>query len=98
MDELNIRVNEKFDLMSIIEQGGIVCLKLMIGDILFVSGAVVQVLNTWINQFTHKGSSKTVGDNIAQLMIQFMSCSIRLSEVKNMPIESATYLLEDITK
>ena len=78
MDELNIRVNEKFDLMSIIEQGGIVCLKLMIGDILFVSGAVVQVLNTWINQFTQKGSSKTVGDNIAQLMLQFLACSIFL--------------------
>ena len=30
MDALNIRVNEKFELLPILDQGGIVCLKLMI--------------------------------------------------------------------
>ena len=48
MDELNIRVNEKFDLLSIIEKGGMVCLKLMLDDIFLLYEAVVKPLNTWI--------------------------------------------------
>ena len=37
MYELNIQVNENFDLLPIIEQGGIIRLKLMIDEMFFVS-------------------------------------------------------------
>ena len=50
-DELTIRVNKKFDLLPIIDQGGIVRLKLMLDGMLFMSEAVFQALNTWIKQF-----------------------------------------------
>ena len=60
-DELNIQVNEKFELMPIIEKGGIICLKIILDEIFFMSEAVVQALNTWLKQFTQEGPSKTVG-------------------------------------
>ena len=37
MDELNIRVNEEFDLLTIIEQGGVLRLKLMLDEMFFMS-------------------------------------------------------------
>ena len=45
--ELNIWVNENFDLLKIIEQGGIVSLKIMLVDMFFMYEAVVQTLQTW---------------------------------------------------
>ena len=96
MDELNIRVNDKFDLLSIIDQGGIICLKL--DDMLFMSEESAQELNTRNFKNHKEGSSKTVGDNIEQLMLQFLACRMLLSEVNNLPIEAAAYLLEYITK
>ena len=36
-DEINIRVNEKFDLLTILDQVGIVRLKLMLDEMLFMS-------------------------------------------------------------
>ena len=60
MEKLNIRVNEKFDLLSIIDKGGIVRLNLMLDEMLFMSEAVVKTLNTWLTHFTQEVSSKTV--------------------------------------
>ena len=47
-DALNIRVNEKFDLLPILEQGVIVRLKLMLDYMFFMSEIVIQSLHTWI--------------------------------------------------
>ena len=47
--------------MPIIEKGGIICLKIILDEIIFMSEAVVQALNTWLKQFTQEGPSKTVG-------------------------------------
>ena len=65
---------------------------------LFMSEAVVQALNNWLKQFPQEVTSKTVGENIARLMLQFMACSVRLSDVNNPPIEADTYLQEVLTK
>ena len=40
--ELNIQLNEKFEVMPIIEKGGIIHLKLMLDEMFFMSEAVVQ--------------------------------------------------------
>ena len=77
---MNIQVNEKFDLLKILEQGGIVRLKIMIGEMLFMSEAVLQALHTWLKQFYQEGSSKTVGENIALLMLQLMASRFRLAD------------------
>ena len=47
-NELNIQVNDKFYLLTIIEQGDIVCLNLMLDNMFFVSEAVVPYLHTWL--------------------------------------------------
>ena len=84
--------------MPIIEQGGIVQLKLMLDDMFFMSEAVVQTLNTWLKKFPQEGPSKTVGENIALLMLQFLAFSLHLLDVNNLKIGAATYLLEGLTK
>ena len=63
-NELNIQVNEKFDLLPIIEEFGIVHLKLILDKMFFMSEAILQALNTWIYKISHEGTSKTVGENI----------------------------------
>ena len=50
-DELNIRVNEIFDLLPIIEHGGIIRLKIILDEIFFMAEAVVQALNTRLKHF-----------------------------------------------
>ena len=64
----------------------------------FMSEAVVQSLHTWIKQFSQEGPSETVGENIALLILHFQACRVHLADVNNLPIESATYLLERLTK
>ena len=61
MDILSIRVNEKFDLLTIIYHGEIARIKIMIAKIFFMSEAVVQALHPWLKKLTQKGPSKTVG-------------------------------------
>ena len=96
-DELNIQVNEKFELMPIIQKGGIICLKIMLDEMFFMSEAVVQALNNWLKQFPQEGPSNTVGQNIALLMLQFLTCSVILSDMNKMTIEVDTYLLQGLT-
>ena len=50
--------------MPIIEKGGIVHLNLVPDEMLFMSEAIVQALNTWLKQFSQEGPSKIVGENI----------------------------------
>ena len=92
-DELNIRVNDKFDLLPVLGQVGTVRLKCVLDEMFFVSEAVVQALNNWLKQFSKGGSSKTVGENMSLLMLRFLDFSVRLLDVNKLPIEAATYLL-----
>ena len=50
--------------MPILEQGGIVSLKLILDEMFFMSKAIVQALNAWLKQFSQEGPPKTVGENI----------------------------------
>ena len=84
--------------MPIIEQDGIVSLKLILDEMFFMYEIIVQTLNTWIKPFSQEGPSKTVVENIALLMLHFLACSVHLSDVNRLEIEADTYLLEGITK
>ena len=55
-DALNIQVNDKFDLLPTIEQGGIVRLKIILEEMFFLSEAVVQSLHAWIKHFFSVGT------------------------------------------
>ena len=85
-NEINIWFNEKFDLLPILEQGVIVRLKIILDEMFFMSEAFFQDLNTWNKQFFLEGPSKTVGEKIALLMLQLLSYSVRLMDVKKLPI------------
>ena len=74
-DELNIKVNEKFDLLPIIAKAGIVRLNLILDDIFVMYKATAPALNTWLKQSYQEGTSKSVGYNIALLMIQFLAAA-----------------------
>ena len=51
-DELNIQVNGNFDLLKIIERGGIVHLKLMLDKRFFMYEAFFQALHTRLKQIS----------------------------------------------
>ena len=68
----------------------------MLDDIIFMYEAVLQSINTRLKPFYQEGTSKTVGENIALFMLQFLSCSVRLLNMNKITIEAATYLLKDI--
>ena len=70
----------------------------MIDEMFFVHEEVFHTLNAWLKQFSQEGPSKTVGENIAHLMLQFLTYSVRLSDVNTLPTETDTYLLEGLTK
>ena len=97
-DALNIQVNEKFDLLPIIEQGDIVRPKIMIDDMLLMYEEVVQALHTCIKHFPQEGSPKKVGEKISLLMLHFLACSVHLLDVDKPKIEATTNLLEGLTK
>ena len=84
--------------MSILEQGGIVRLKIIFDDMFFMYEAISQALNTWLKQLPQEGTSKTVGENKSLIVLQFQSCSVRLSDANRLPIEAVTYLPEGLTK
>ena len=58
-DELNIQVNEKFDLLPILEKGGIVRLKLMLDNIIdVVPDKVIWTVN-WLHYLNYEPIDRT---------------------------------------
>ena len=58
-DELNIQVNEKFDLLPILEKGGIVRLKLMLDNIIdVVPDKVIWTVN-WLHYLNYEPIART---------------------------------------
>ena len=53
-DQLNIWFNEKFDLLPILEQCGIVCLNIILDEMFFMSESFFQSLNTWLKTFPRR--------------------------------------------
>ena len=72
--------------MPMLEQGGILRLNVVLDYIFFMSEAILQALNTWLKQFSQEEPSKTVGDNIALLMMKFLDCRVRLSDVNSLSV------------
>ena len=64
MDALNILVDENFDLLQILDLGGIVRLNIMLDNIFCVSEAVFQALHIWIFKKYQEGPPKSVGEHI----------------------------------
>ena len=59
---------------------------------------VVAALQTSLKNFPEEGLSKTVGDNVSDISAQVKAVIERLTEVKQLPLESPTYILQGLTK
>ena len=81
---LLIQVNEKYDEIDLMEQGGIVYLKIAF-DLMFVmTHEVVMSLSAWIKRFGEQCLSMVKGDNVSIIMGQFLAMSEHLVEVNKL--------------
>ena len=65
-DELNQQVNEKFENLESLEQGGTTYLKFMLEEMFCTRNNVVSALQTFLKNFSEEGLSKTVGKNVSE--------------------------------
>ena len=61
--ELKQRVDENFEKLESIDQGRIPYLKFRLDKMFFITNNVVAALQTFLNNFSEEGLSKTVGEN-----------------------------------
>ena len=59
--KLKQRVDEKFDKIKSLEQGGITYLKFMLNKMFFMTNNIVAALQTSLKNFSEEGILKTVG-------------------------------------
>ena len=59
---------------------------------------VVTALQKFIKTFAEEGVSNIIGENVSEVTAQLRAVSERLSEVKQLPLEVPTYILQGLTK
>ena len=59
---------------------------------------VIAALQTLLMYFTGEGLSKTVGENVSEILSQVKALSERLAEFKKLTLEAPTYILQGLTK
>ena len=96
--ELKQRVDEKSEKLELLEQGGITYLKFMLDKMFCMTNDVVVALQTFLKNFAEEGLSKTVGENVSEILEQVKAVSRRLSEVYQLPLEYPTYILQGLSK
>ena len=96
--KLKQRVDEKFDKIKSLEQGGITYLKLMLDKIFCMTNDVLAALQNFLKVFAEEGLSNTVGENVSEILAQVKAVSERSAQVKQLPLEAPTYILQGLTK
>ena len=86
-----------FEKLESLEQGGITYLKFMLDEMFCMRNDAVAALQTFLNNFSGEGLSKTVGENVSDILAQVKVVSERLAEVKKLPLEAPTYILQVLT-
>ena len=70
----------------------------MLEEMFCMENDVIAALQTLLMYFTGEGLSKTVGENVSEILSQVKALSERLDEVKQLLIEYPTYILQGLTK
>ena len=96
--ELLERVTEKFEKLDSLAQGGITHLRYMLDEMFCMTNNVATALQTFIKTFDEEGVLNTIGENVSEVTAQLRAVSERLSEVKQLPLEAPTYILQGLTK
>ena len=63
--ELKERVDEKFEKIELLKQGGITYLEFMLNKMFCMTNDVISALQTFLNNLAEEGLLKTVGDNVS---------------------------------
>ena len=79
--ELKQRVDEKFEKLKSLEQGGIFYLKFMLDEMLCMMEDVVDVLQTFLKNFSEEGILKTVDENVSEISAHVKAISKSFAEV-----------------
>ena len=95
--ELKQQVDDKFDKLDPLEQGGITHLKFFLDEIFCMTNEVVTALQALLKNFAEEGLSKKVGENVSGTTAQIKTVSERLSEVNQPTLEATTYVLQGLT-
>ena len=70
----------------------------MLDEMLCMTKNVVDALKTFLKNFSEEGISKTVGDNVLEILAQVKAVSERFAEVNQLPLEAPKYILQGLTK
>ena len=70
----------------------------MLEKMFCMTNNVVAALQTFLKKFSEEVLSKTVGENVSEISAQVKAVSERLTEVKQLPLEDPTYILQGLTK
>ena len=95
---LTQRVDEKYQALDSLEQGGITYLNLILDEMFCMTNNMVSALQTFLKTFADFGLTKTVGENVAKATAQVKAFCERLSNVNQLPQEAPTFVLQGLTK
>ena len=96
--ELKRRVNGKFKKLKSLEQGGTTYLKFMLDEMFCMSNGFVAALQTFLKSFSEEDLSKTVRENVSEILAQVKAVRERLTGVNQIPLEDPTYILQGLNK
>ena len=78
-DELNQRVDEKFEKLEPLEKDGISQLKVQLDEMFCITNNVVTALQIFLKRFAEGGLSKVQGENVSLVSTQIRAVWERLS-------------------
>ena len=70
----------------------------MLDKIFCMTNDVLAALQNFLKVFAEEGLSNTVGENVSEILAQVKAVSERSAQVKQLPLEAPTYILQGLTK
>ena len=92
------RIDEKFEDLSLYEQGGVTYIKLALDEMFTISNTVVATLQGFFENFAKDGIAKVPNEDVRFATEQIIAVAERLAEVSALPSECTVQLLEGLTK
>ena len=92
------RIDEKFEDLSLYEQGGVTYIKLALDEMFTISNTVVATLQGFFENFAKDGIAKVPNEDVRVATEQIVAVAERLAEVSALPSECTVQLLEGLTK
>ena len=92
------RLQEKYEALDGIQQGGIIYHKIVIDDMFNTSDVIITSIQEFFNKFAQDGVAKYPSENVALLVQKINSAAERLEEVPELPKDTLLLVLTGFTK